>query len=158
MISETPPYSREELKRRLRWSADHADPPVKTIAFKVGIDPAQLFWFLKDHAPLADHWMRILTDFYHKWDLGIYVLEKRLAQGYKVVTTKNPVPRKQATVNWLNGKVQFKPLPQLMGTANTWLPNALDRLEMLGSNESISVTPTGRLKATKKGARKDVTR
>ena len=158
-MNEVPPYSREELRRRLEWSKNHSDPSVFLIARTVGMDKDNLYGFMKGDV-IADHWVRILTDFYHKWDLGMYEAKQPFlfSKAVHLVRSENPIPRKKAAVDWQTGKLTFKPLPELMGTAKTWLPNALDRLEMLGSCENILASPTGRSKRTKKGARKAVTR
>ena len=155
-MNEVPPYSREELRRRLEWSKNHKDPSVYLIAKTIGMDKDNLYGFMQGDT-IADHWVRILTDFYHKWDLGMYEPQQQLfSNATYLVRSSNPVPRKRAAVEWQTGKLTFKSLPEIMGTAKTWLPNALDRLEMLGSSENILASPTGRSKRTKKGARKAV--
>ena len=157
-MNEVPPYSREELRRRLQWSKNHEDPSVYLIARTVQMDKDNLYKFMNG-GTLPDHWVRILTDFYHKWDLVMYEPKKNtITLKTNLVRCTNPVPRRMASVDWTSGKLTFKPLPEIMGTAKTWLPNALDRLEMLGSSENILASPTGRLRRTRKSARKAVTR
>ena len=153
MLTETQPYSREELRRRLIWCRDKKDPPLRQIANRICLDPKQLERFVREEEDLAQIWVRVLTDFFHKWDLGIWVSEDK-----RIVKSVNPRPRTNLTVNIMTGKIQIQTNPQLMGTANSWLPNALSRMEMLGSCENILASPTGRSRLTRSGVRKGAIR
>ena len=145
-------YSHEELMRRLQWCRDRKDPPISQIARWVETDRGWLSKVMSGKEKPSAALQRMLTDFFHKWDAGIFVMFEG-----KLIKTKNPKPRVNLTVDWRNPKIKFQNNAQVMGVTE-WLGDAISRLEMLGSSENISVSPTGHLRGTKKSARKGVPR
>jgi transcriptional regulator with XRE-family HTH domain len=150
-LLELIPYSWEELQRRLRWCKEHRDPAINQIAIRSDIDPSLISRIMHGKEKPSPSTARILTDFFHKWDAGIYVMYEG-----RLIKTRNPKPRTNLTVDWRNPKIMFKTNAEVVGL--TWLGNAINHLELLGSSENICVSPTETLKPTKKSARKGVPR
>jgi hypothetical protein len=148
-LREIDVYSHEELARRLQWCRDRRDPAIHQISRWTEIDRSDLTKILLKKEKPSVSTARILTDFFQKWDAGHYVMD-----GYKLAKSKEPKPRVNLTVDWKNPKIMFKNNAEVVGVS--WLGDAINKLEMLGSSESISVSHTDPLKATKKSARKGV--
>jgi hypothetical protein len=116
----------------------------------VGITPNFLYKVVGGKEKMSAVWQRILTDFFHKWDAGIYVLDEER----KLRRSRNPRPRMNMRVELGGGgpTLTFRPPAQPIGMPKpAWVENAaLSRMELLESSASLSVSRTGRLKVTKK--------
>lgn len=144
------PYSVEELIGRLVYCRERKEPSLRQIARMVGISPNYLYKLVGGKEKMSNVWQRILTDFFHKWDAGIYVLDEER----KLRRTRNPRPRITMRVDFGQGAptLSFRPPAQPIGMPKpSWVENAaLSRMELLESSVSLSVSRTGRLKVTKK--------
>lgn len=144
------PYSVEELISRLVYCRERKEPSLRQIARMVGISPNYLYKFVAGKEKVSVVWQRILTDFFHKWDAGIYVLDEER----KLRRSRNPRPRINMRVEFGTAapKLTYRPPAQPIGMPKpAWVESAaLSRMEILESSASLSVSRTGRLKVTKK--------
>lgn len=144
------PYSVEELIGRLIYCREHKEPSLRQIAHMVGISPNYLYKFVAGKEKMSSVWQRVLTDFFHKWDAGIYVLDDER----KLRRSRNPRPRINMRVEFGVGtpKLTYRPPAQPIGMPKpAWVENAaLSRMELLESSASLSVSRTGRLRVMKK--------
>lgn len=127
----------EELRSRLRWAHEHRMPSIRALSEFVGVDWRDLLRFVKgERRGMREPNRRILTDFFRKFDLGVYVVR---------FTPKCVIARDDAPRPFLRGCVElsrrgpalrFKPLASLMGF-ETWQPHPENaRLRSSRLNES----------------------
>lgn len=113
----------DELRQRLRWAQENGCPTLTVLAGFLDIGTKELYRFARgDQAAFRDPARRLLTDFFRKFDLGVYVVETKPKCRIIWADAPRPFLRGQVTVGRTGPTLRFKPLPEVMGY-EAWRPD-----------------------------------
>jgi hypothetical protein len=116
-----PFLSRDELARRLRFAFERKAPSINALAAFTRIDHDRLRDYARRTADIKDANRRILSDFFAKWDMGLYQVVSVRTPGLKprqdIVPAEVPRPPTLGcvTLSVHGPRLRFKTTAEVMG-------------------------------------------